>query len=742
MIRPRSRSARRFDPRALPIAVKLAVLLAVVLVFTGIVTDRVVNQVVQTSQEQVAMQDLEALSRSQALRVVDVLEQEITALQSLGGNSLVQDQLGQANDEEISPTDTTPANSPIIELGTQVQAFRQTHREFSTIALADARGRIRGMDPFPLTPIEAAPGSWEWFQATYNNGQGAIYAANSSIDSLINVEGIHIAIPVYRVAAAAEDRAVIGVIYAVWNASNLGVSDIGGGREALVMTSDGVTIFPMEKWNTSYPAGILNQVSSVPTGASVYVDSDGQDWLYGYTNLSELALGEDAISGLNWTVMVRRPSAAVAETTRFMTANIRLAIGASALFVTLVVGIFMTMLLQPLRRLTEAATSLERGQLEAPLPDLPADEVGRLAQIMRSLVDRLVKRFGELRAAVQVSHTAMLTLDQSQMLNDVARALTTQFSYPEVRIYATDASGTRAAIQAGSGSESERLLRSGHRLPVDETTVVGTAILMAESQLDKTGTNVAIPLQSGGRVQGAIELTSRPSSVFEPEDIDLLRLIADQLAASIENARLFQQSAENLAEIEALNRRLTRQAWEEYVGTGGAIRHTLDPEQNYPDALALLGERTDLRAQSYEDENGRSVLVVPLVLRGQAVGTIAVTRPAGEHWSRDEEALLESIAARMAVIAEGIRLVDESTRRAVREQRVNEVSATLLQRATDVESVLRTALNELGGALGSDRISLRIGPAPVDGERQKSNVSARDGDKGASSNGDGGLTNV
>jgi GAF domain-containing protein len=252
---------------------------------------------------------------------------------------------------------------------------------------------------------------------------------------------------------------------------------------------------------------------------------------------------------------------------------------------------------------------------------------------------------------------------------------------------------------------------------------------------------LAIPLLMAGQAQGAILVAARGAGQFEDEDIDILRLIADQAAASIQNARLFEQSSANLAEIEALNRRLTRQAWEEFVGTGGAIRHTLDPDENYPDALAVIGARDEVRAETYDDEHGRSVLAVPLVLRGQAVGTIAVTRPAGEHWSRDEEALLESIAARMAVIAEGIRLVDESSRRAVREQRVNEVSATLLQRATDVESVLRTALNELGGALGSDRISLRIGPAPVDGER-KSGSAAGDPDNGRGPSADGGVSNV
>ena len=108
------------------------------------------------------------------------------------------------------------------------------------------------------------------------------------------------------------------------------------------------------------------------------------------------------------------------------------------------------------------------------------------------------------------------------------------------------------------------------------------------------------------------------------------------------------------------------------------------------------------------------MLAAPLVLRGEAIGTLAVTRPPGERWSHDEVTLLESVASRLAMIAESIRLVEESTQRAEREQRVNEVSASLLQRAASVDSVLQTALNQLGGALGSEHVSLRIGRPPGD----------------------------
>jgi HAMP domain-containing protein len=145
--------------------------------------------------------------------------------------------------------------------------------------------------------------------------------------------------------------------------------------------------------------------------------------------------------------------------------------------VTLVITFFLSVLLRPLRLLTDAAIRLEQGDLSTPVPELPADEVGRLGNVMRSLVARLVVRFGELRTAVQISHTAIATIDQSQMLSEVTRALTARLGYPDARIYLTGKWSQRSPGSA-SGTQAERIMRAGRHVAVDETTVVGRAILL------------------------------------------------------------------------------------------------------------------------------------------------------------------------------------------------------------------------------------------------------------------------
>jgi GAF domain-containing protein len=251
------------------------------------------------------------------------------------------------------------------------------------------------------------------------------------------------------------------------------------------------------------------------------------------------------------------------------------------------------------------------------------------------------------------------------------------------------------------------------RFPIDEKTATGRSILLRAAQLGGPR-ELALPLAAAGRALGALVVVMRDP--VEREDLNVMRLVADQIGVSIENARLFEESASRLEEIEALNRRLTRDAWEGALENSEALRYTRDPEDRWPAPPERLGKQGGITAETYLDEDGRSVLAAPLVLRGESIGALAVTRPQGAAWTRDEHLLVEAVAARLSMIAEGIRLVEETSWRAEREERISQVSASLFARTSSVEDVVQAALDELSGVLGSDHVALRIGSPPTDGD--------------------------
>lgn len=701
---------RRLDPRALPITAKIAIGLVVVLLLSGFITDRLVQQLVRDAQTEAVMDDLQTLSRTLALRMVDELGQEVTTLNQLGTNPSIRDVLRQRRYAQIEPPETLLQYATDPELREELAEFRRTNIEFDSVTLLDAHGYILAMDPLPPNAASRPPQRFDWFDYAYNEGLGALFISGPQDDHLTGISGVHFAVPIH-------EPGPIGVIYAIWNLSTVAEAvELGAGREGMVVEPDGTVLLAAGMpHGSTVPPEVMEHVRQNPQGAFIHTDWEGKTWLYGYTTFSALGLVFQPIVNLHWIVIARTPLEVAQAGGVALAGRLRVALGLSVASVTLIIAVLTVASLRPLRRLTEAAARIQSGDLDAPIPVLPPDEIGRLADVLREMVAQLLKRVRQLSAAVQVSHATVLTLDINQLLSDVAQAIVKQFGHAAVRVYLTEASAREARLQAAAGQEEGEPPRLGERLPLDNSTLVGRAMLYNEPQFgeNRTRPEVALPLWKGERPLGALHVIGEAGAVLGQDDVNVLTLVADQLSSAIENARLFEQSVANLAEIEALNRRLTRQAWEEYLEEGGVLRHTLDPERRWPETPETIRQREDVRAEIYTDAEGRSVLAVPLVLRGETIGTLAVTRPSHERWTQTEVSLLESVASRLVMVAESIRLVEEASRRAEREQRVGEVSAALLQRAASVDSVLQAALTQLSNVLGSDQVSLRIGQPPV-----------------------------
>jgi len=729
-----ARRIQRFDPRALPIAAKIAIGLIVVLLLSGFITDRLVQQLVRDAQTEAVMDDLKALSRTLALRMVDELGQEVTTLNQLGTSPSIREVLRERRYAQITPPDMLLQYATDPELRDEIAQFRRTNIEFDSVTLLDSHGYILAMDPVPPDLASRKAERFEWFDYAYNEGLGALFISGPYDDQITGISGVHFAVPIH-------EPGPIGVIYAIWNMSTVAEAvELGAGREGMVVEPDGSVLLAtnLPRGNT-IPAEVMNLIRQGPEGAFTYTDREGKTWLYGYTTFSALGLVFQPVANLRWIVIARTPLEVAQAGAVALAGRLRVALGLSVASVTLLITILTVASLRPLRHLTEAAARIQSGELEAPIPVLPPDEIGRLADVLRDMVAQLLKRVRQLSSAVQVSHATVLTLDINQLLNDVARAIVEQFGHAAVRVYLAEANARQARLQAAASTESSGAAPIGERLEVDNSTLIGRAILYNEPQFgeDRARPTVALPLWKGDRPLGALHVTAAEGTAFGQDDVNILTLITDQLSSAIENARLFEQSVANLAEIEALNRRLTRQAWEEYLEEGGVLRHTPDPERRWPETPETIRQRDDVRAEIYSDVDGRSVLAVPLVLRGETIGTLAVTRPSGERWTQAEVTLLESVASRLVMVAESIRLVEEASLRAEREQRVGEVSAALLQRAASVDSVLQEALSKLGDVLGSDQVSLRIGQPPVaDGHHigpgKPQEESADGGDGGAS----------
>jgi len=711
----------RVDPRTWPITLKIGLAISLTVFAGALVAGLLIQSAIERAQVSLVQEDFQSLSEAQLERIVEVLTREISVLVSLSHEDMLLEAAREGGGLEV------PAH---------LDAFVETFPQFEAIILTDRNGQVVGASYTTASfDFQGRP----WWQSAYARGVGAIYISDPVTDPLSGATGVQIAVPLFD-----EDGSVLGIVMAVWD-FDLARQTLTSGTPRHTMVLDSreqrvladTTLTGIE--TTRLPELVTEELFTNLQGAFLGPDEEGTPTVFGYASLAmwprEVQIGgleaAPSLRNLGWSIVVRAP---VAEATAGMIPLVRqlqALIAGSAIVAVLFALVILRGAMDPLYRLTAVAARIGAGEIDVPIPRLPLDEIGRLAEVLREMVAKLIHRQEQLSAAARISRATILSFETDQMLGDALHSLARWFDYSEARVYLLDSGGRRARLRVAVGEESERLLDQRHRIEVNESTLIGQAILLDEPQTasstapmgihqiaaPKIHSEAAIPLRTADRPLGALYVASSATTAFEPGDVEVLRLVADQLSASLENIHLHEQSQSALAEIEALNRRLTRSMWEERIASGGPLRHTLDPEERWPESLEEVQRQGKVVAEPYVDGDGRSVLAAPIILRGESIGAIGVTRPSGHRWSPDEIALVEAIAARVAMIAESIRLVDESTRIAQREQIISSVSEQL-QRAVDVDSVVMTALGQLGEVLGSGQVSLRIGPPPVDSDRR------------------------
>lgn len=350
-----------------------------------------------------------------------------------------------------------------------------------------------------------------------------------------------------------------------------------------------------------------------------------------------------------------------------------------------------------------------------------------LRELQRTLEARIEERTHEFeeaslqneRRAQQFEATSLVSAAISsirsleEVLPKITELISQHFDYYHVGIFLNDTDNEYAILSAANSEGGKHMILRGHQLRIGEQGIVGYAINTGEPrialdvgedavyfgnpELPNTRSEMALPLKIGDTVVGALDVQSVEASAFGEGDISVLSLLADQVSMAIENARLFDQARKSIAESEALYRQYLRQAW-----------NRLPKEQN------LAGYRYNVRGASPIDvktqveapeEQLRPRISVPIAIRGETIGMLAVQVPEANSIGEDQMDLVNAVAERVALSVENARLFEETTRRAERERLVSDITVKL-RSTNDPDTMIETALEELKQALGATKVQL------------------------------------
>jgi len=307
----------------------------------------------------------------------------------------------------------------------------------------------------------------------------------------------------------------------------------------------------------------------------------------------------------------------------------------------------------------------------------------------------LGRRLIQMRTAAEISHSINLVLDPRILLNQVVDIIRERFDLYYVGIFLLDDQEDYAILKAGTGDAGRQMINDGHKLPIGNSSMVGWAIahhqprisldtddetvLFTNPLLPKTRSEMALPLMSGEQIFGAVSIQSSRQNAFDEDDIAVLQGVVDSLAIALNNAQLFQMEEEHLKEIQNLNRQYLSNAWENIAK---------NPEISVVDYL------NDQIAGSDDDI---SPINIPIELREQVIGKISLQLGVNTL-SSDDLAFVNQITTQAALALENVRLQEETQRRANHDRLVTEI-INRARISTDVDTILRITLSELGKSM-------------------------------------------
>ncbi|MBW8011712.1 MAG: GAF domain-containing protein [Chloroflexi bacterium] len=330
------------------------------------------------------------------------------------------------------------------------------------------------------------------------------------------------------------------------------------------------------------------------------------------------------------------------------------------------------------------------------------------ARLERRSTD-LERRVLQIRTAADISRLISAVLDPQAVLQQVVDLVKERFDLYYVGVFLLDDNKQFAVLSAGTDEAGRQMLENEHKLLVGGSSMVGWAIANQQARIaldvgqdairfknpytPLTRSELALPLVAGEEAIGAITIQSSEQQAFDEDDITVLQSIADSLTTSIRNAELYQQIENNLEDISTLNRQYFSKAWSDVVRSGITLSYTTEAD-NYS-----------------EDEKLPDPLKVPLTLRGeQIIGNITLESERGE-WTAEELDFIEAVSTQAALALENARLLEETQLRATHERLLSDISGSLRE-TLDMDSVLQTAVREIGLKMGINEVEVRMGSTP------------------------------
>lgn len=462
-----------------------------------------------------------------------------------------------------------------------------------------------------------------------------------------------------------------------------------------------------------------------------FMDDDGTEWRAVASVLKD-----------DWAVFVQIPENEIGVVSSILNNFSLSALSIGAILILVLSMFTIRQGLYPIKDITETASAIASGDLTRIAPINSEGEFGILAGAfnsmtnqLRELIANLERRVSDrtrdiekhalqLQVAAQVANEAAAIRDMEQLLNHTVYLISERFDFYHAGIFLIDDTGKYAVLRAASSDGGRRMFERGHKLEVGEEGIVGYVAGKGEPRIaldvgeddryfdnpdmPRTRSEMALPLVVHQEVIGVLDVQSTKPSAFTQDDINVLQILADQVALALDNARLLAESMQAFNKLEKVYKQETKLAWNERLANQ-KITYSYNQfgiQKDAPSPLSSISENDD-----------PYILKLPLSFRGLSLGSITLRRSNDQPpWSIDDVQMVKTTVSQIVLALENARLMDEIRRNAQQEEALNKISASA-HSSLDLETVMKKAVKDIGQALGAQKVQIRLSNTDRSSER-------------------------
>jgi signal transduction histidine kinase len=273
-----------------------------------------------------------------------------------------------------------------------------------------------------------------------------------------------------------------------------------------------------------------------------------------------------ALSG--WVLGIAIPDSVVNAGARRLATTMAAGVALALIVALWLAWLMARRIVAPIDALAAAANAIGRGERPAITVDARVEEVrdvGRAledaASAVRAREADLVRGGAQFESLAAVART-LNTLDLPAVLENIVESACTILSAEVATLYRLDAESADLTLVAGGGPRGSTLNRNsplpaGHGLvglAIERREAVVSDDLLADARVvyppemrasiaaARHRTGLAVPLVVQGRITGALFVGVVPGRAFSADDVKLVTIFADQAAAAMANAELYQDA--------------------------------------------------------------------------------------------------------------------------------------------------------------------------------------------------------